>query len=198
MRAFAMGCLAGIVFLVAIGAVVVYTVTRPPAEIAARPTIAVSTKAAKDLDNKLDQVLREVDEAKTKGERRQIEITLTEEEITSKIAEGLAEGALGGGPQPKDVQVHLEQDRLVATARVAVGGLEIPVAVNAKVTAEGGAPKITVESVDTGRLPLPGVVRDQINQLVGTTLDPSKMDLPVDVSAIQIANGQMTVAGMTK
>jgi len=96
------------------------------------------------------------------------------------------------------LQVHLAEDKIVATARFDAGGIEVPVVVTAKVTVQDGKPQVTVEKTDLGRLPVPQAIKDQINSLVDSNISPALTDMPVDLSKLKIEKGQISIEGLVK
>lgn len=55
-----------------------------------------------------------------------------------------------------------------------------------------------MKDVQTGALPLPDAVKQQINAAVGQAIDPSKLGLPIDISNITVVDGKLVIKGSTK
>jgi hypothetical protein len=61
-----------------------------------------------------------------------------------------------------------------------------------------GQTQIIVKEVQTGALPLPDAIKQQINAQIGNAIDPSKLGLPFDVSQLQIVDGKLVIKGSAK
>ena len=159
--------------------------------------IVASTQSAQSFDAKVDTLKAAQDQAKKSGKAQAVEVTFSEEELTSKASQ--ATGPIGDtGIAATDTQVHLSGGNIIATSSVTVQGISLNIGVVATLIVENGQTKIIVRDVQTGALPLPDVVKQQINAAIGQAIDPSKLGLPIDVSNMTIVNGQLVVTGTTK
>ena len=78
---------------------------------------------------------------------------------------------------------------------VTVSGVSVNIGVVAVPQVVNGQTQIVVKDIQTGAIPLPDAIKSQINAQIGSALDPSKLGLPIDVSQIQIVNGQLVIKG---
>jgi hypothetical protein len=91
------------------------------------------------------------------------------------------------------VKVEFVPDRILATVDAEVYGLKTKLAVATKVEVEDAKPKITVEEVNIGKLPLPAAITDKINALLSQELEKLMSDMPVEIEDIRITEGQFIV-----
>jgi len=155
--------------------------------------VATSSAAAQSFDAKLDAVKAAAEEAKKTGKAQPIELTITEQELTTKAAAETAKGA--GGVTATNTQIHLTNGNIVATSTVTVSGINVNVGVVAQPTVVNGQTQIVVKEIQTGALPLPDAIKQQINAQIGSAIDPKKLGLPFDVSQLQIVDGKLVIKG---
>lgn len=167
----------------------------PPRVAAGLKPVEVSGAAARSFDDKIKGLEASADQAKRTGRATPVEVTFTEQELTSKLAEA---GQLVSGIATTDTQVHLSGGNVVATTRVTVQGIDVNVGVVATPVVEGGQAKLVVKDVQTGGIPIPDDLRKQIAAQLGQAIDPSALGLPFDVSAIRIVDGKVVISGTAK
>lgn len=187
--------LVGLLLLVVLaGGGVFVLATQPPNVAAGLRTVAPSTQAADSFDAKVD-TLRAAQAAATKtGKDQPVEVTFTEEELTSKASE--VSGPIGDtGIAATDTQVHLSGGNVVATSTLSLQGLSINVGVVAKPTVVNGQVQLVVTEIQTGALPLPDGVRQQINAAVGQAIDPTTLGLPFNISDLTVVDGKLVLKG---
>jgi hypothetical protein len=201
--------------LIAIGVSIVlvlgigyYLVTRPPTlppELVTKlpPEITdASPAAAARLETRLEDFQKEVQEAHALGERRKVTLVVTEGELNSMIRQQLAGERPAGMPAGlnfEEVKVYFREDRLHFSVRVIYGIIEVPVTITADIVITDGKPAVKVESIDMGRLPLPGAVTDRLREFLTRQLEGiAVLDLPIEVTNVVIRDGQLTIVGVTK
>ncbi len=91
------------------------------------------------------------------------------------------------------VKVEFVPDRVLAVVNAEVYGLKTKIAVATKVEVEDGKPKITVEEVNIGKLPLPAGIKKMISELISQKLESLIPDLPLGLEDIRITEGQLIV-----
>jgi len=158
---------------------------------------AVSVAATKSFDQKIDALSAAIAEAKKSGKAQPIEITFTEEELTSKVNQATAQGA-GSGIAAQNTEIHLQNGNIVATSTVNVSGVSMNVGVVATPTVVNGQTQLVVKEIQTGALPLPDALKQQLNAQIGSAIDPAKLGLPFDVSQLQVVDGKLVVKGTVK
>jgi hypothetical protein len=157
--------------------------------------IETTPAAVRSFDDKLKSVQTAADEAKRTGKAAPVEVTFTEQELTSKLAE--ASGALGG-IATTDTQIHLSGGNVVATSKVSVQGIDVSVGIVATPVVEAGQAKLVVKEVQTGGVPLPDALKQQIQSQIGKVIDPNALGLPFDIAKVQIVDGKVVITGTAK
>ncbi len=81
---------------------------------------------------------------------------------------------------------------------MSVQGLQLNVGVVAVPVVEGGKTKIVVKEIQTGALPVPDAIKQQIEAQIGKAVDPSSLGLPFDISQMKIVDGKIVISGTAK
>ena len=171
--------------------------TQQPSVAAGLKPIVASTQASQSFDAKLDGLKAAQETATKTGKAQAVEVTFTEEELTSKAS--AASGPIGDtGLAATNTQVHLAGGNIVATSSVTVQGISVNIGVVATLVVVNGQTQIVVKDVQTGALPLPDAVKQQINAAVGQAIDPSKLGLPIDISNMTVVDGKLVIKGSTR
>jgi hypothetical protein len=187
----------GLFFVAAVGGGGLYFVAQQKPSVAAGlQPVTASTEAARAFDDKVRTVQAAVDAAKKSGTATPVEVTFTEEELTSKAAE--ATRTLTGGLAATDTQIHLSGGKIVATSSVTVEGVNLNVGIVATPIVENGQTKIVVQEIQTGGLLIPDAIKSRIQAQVGQAVDPKSLGLPFDVSQLKVVDGKIVIAGTAK
>jgi len=142
---------------------------------------AVSADAVKNCNKKIDTFKLDAEKAALAKETKELTLTLTVEEINSKLIEILAEGEL----PIKEAFVNFTDDRIWVYAEITA------VPVPAKIVMIGDAAIVkdkihtNVDVFKLGRLPLPSSTIEQVNSLSNIIV---KMELPFDYLPIKITS----------
>jgi len=178
------------------GGVFVLAKQQPSVASGLKPIVA-SAQSTQSFDAKVDTMKAAQAEATKTGKAQPVEVTFTEEELTSKASQ--ATGPIGDtGIAAADTQVHLSGGNVIATTTVIVQGIAVNVGVVATPIVVDGKTQIVVKDVQTGALPLPDAIKQQINAAIGQAIDPSKLGLPIDISNLTIVDGKLVVKGNAK
>lgn len=187
-----------LVLLGAVGGGAVYALAqRQPSLAEGLKPVVVNAQAAKTFDDKVRMIQAAADEAKRSGKATPIEVTFTEQELTSKIAEATA-GIVPSGVVATDTQVHLSGGDVVATSKVNVQGIDVSVGVVATPVVRNGQTTLVVKEIQTGGFPIPDALKQQIQVQLGQAVDPRTFGLPFDISKVLIADGTVVVSGTAK
>ena len=107
----------------------------------------------------------------------------------------------GGGSSttgmPGEPQVSFRDGRIYLSGVTSDTPIAINFLITARVDVADGKPKVIVENVEAGRLPVPGALRSQVDDLVAKQ-ERLIGDLPIYVSDVQIGNGKLVVTGQPK
>ena len=160
--------------------------------------VPTSSASAQSFDSKVDAINKAAADAKKTGKAVPVEVGFTEQELTTKASQAAASQSADSAIQATDTQIHLSGDQIIATSTVKVSGVSVNIGVVAVPTVVNGQTQIVVQQVQTGALPLPDAIKSQINAQIGSAIDPAKFGLPIDVSQIQVVNGQLVIKGTAK
>ena len=190
--------LGGALLLVVLtGGAVFVLAKQQPTVAAGLKAVPASTQAAQSFDAKVDALLAARDLARRTGTAQPVEVTFTEEELTSKASQST--GPIGDtGIAATGTQVHLAGGNVVATSTLTVQGVSVNVGVIATPTVVNGQVQLVVTDVQTGSLPLPDAVKQQIRAAVGQAIDPGTLGLPFKISDLTIVDGRLVLKGTTK
>ena len=170
---------------------------RPPAIADGLKPVIVNTQAAQTFDDKVRSIQTAAEDARRTGKATPVEVTFTEQELTSKVAEATA-GIVPSGLAATDTQIHLSGGNIVATSKVNVQGIDVSVGVIATPVVENGQTTIVVKEIQTGGLPLPDSLKKEIQAQIGQTVDPRAFGVPLDITTLRIVDGKLVITGTAK
>ena len=124
------------------------------------------------------------------------DITMTEEEMTSLIAQSLEKQE--DAPPVSDLQVHFRNGRIEVYATVTVNeSIPLPGLVAFSAAATDGSISVTLEEIAFGPLPIPDSVleasTDMLNELISSSMTTEMGE--VAITDIQVGEGEMTLTG---
>jgi len=156
--------------------------------------VAVTAEAAQSLDQKLEALETEIDEAVTAGEEREISLVITEKELNSKLVEVLAEGEL----PLKGALVNFREGYLLAYSVVDIPGVDAKTGAMGKIQVVDGNAKAIIEDLDLGKLPLPKAANSGVEEFLDIMLRLRLADLPLEITSVEISNRELTATGLVK
>ena len=158
--------------------------------------IVVTAAAAQSLDQKVDAFKAEIDDAVETGENREITLTITNEEVNSKLTEIVAEGKL----PLEQALVNFGDGYFMAYAVIDVPGVAAKTGMRGQIELTDGGPEVVVEDFDLGKLPLPEGMNDRVGGLMNilVLMELPTDELPLEVTAVEFIWGELTVKGVTK
>ena len=172
-----------------------YLITgRAPTEAEAKPVL-VTYEAAQRLDNKIEALRREIDEASAMGRRIEVTLVITEEEATSKVVQLSNSGEVN--LDIKYAQIHFSDGKAYCFGTVDLV-IKMNISLEAKIEVVDGEPDITIEGLHIGRLPIPGTLVDQVMSAVMNHYQERLDNLRVNLEEITIGNGEMIIRGRSK
>ena len=156
----------------------------------------VSADALKSFDQKITAFKQKIDAAVAAKERKEVSLTVTSEELNSKVIELLAQGEL----PLKEAKINFDDDLCKVYAVFNNPGINAKTGLAAQIVASKNSLKIVVVDFQLGRLPLPksmvksvGNILDVMFRMEGIT-----EDLPVDITGVTVADERLTIKGMTR
>ena len=144
-------------------------------------------EAANKLDDKIVALEEEIDEAVV-GEYLALE--LTEEEATSKLDQLARAGNLS--LEIEDPQIYF-RDGIVQAFAIVVMGIDVQVAIQAKIGVNGEKPDITIESLNLGRIPIPKALINSMMTAVERALEERWEDLHLLLQEVTIEQGEIMI-----
>lgn len=157
--------------------------------------VTSSLEAAQRLDTKWDDFKNTVGQSQP---GTPVTVTLTQEEVNSKINEELKTVTLPSGLGISDVNVNLVDGKILISANVNYSILSGSAGMEATIEMVNGNPSIVIRDVDMGKLPIPQSLKDQLKDLIpeGGVINTS--GLPFDTQNVVIVDGQLIINGVTK
>lgn len=184
------GCLTGlfvVVVLVAILFAAAYVLLgRPPQQLTTVTAVRVDSDSARNLDNKLATA------ASTNGP---VTVEITDQEATSKVAESLAQQS--STPRLTRPQVHFRAGKVYLSGTTTDTPVPVQVLITGHLVIKDGVVVVVVDAVDTGAVPLPSSVKDQI---VNAIAEANALSGLVDFYAtgVDVLEGKAVVRGRGK
>lgn len=156
------------------------------------PLIPVSTESVQSLE---ETAVNSYNEFRQTGE---VNLTVTEEQLTSMVALELAEQGTQGISDP---QVFLRDGQIQLTGDVQTQGITAPATMVMEVDLDGnGRPSLRIVSANIGPFPVPDSlienVETRLNQAFLNQLEEKAPNMFVE--SVVIADGNMTVTGHTR
>ncbi len=187
-----------IIFLAVVAVVAVFFLIRSSSGIASKVTPVVpSQQAVQAFDTKWTSFNSVVQNA-TPGTK--VSLNVTQEELTSKVNEELksAQAQLPPNLSIGNVSINLQDGKVLVSAPIKYYAIEGAAGMEVAVQTVNGTPAIVVDNIDMGKLPIPDAIKNQITGMIPNNGVISLGNLPVDVTGIQIVNGQLIMNGVTK
>lgn len=144
-------------------------------------------EAASRLDEEIAEFEEDTDEAVV-GEY--LALDLTEEEATSKLDQLARAGNLS--IDIKDPQIYF-RDGMVCAFAVVEMGIDVQVAIQAKIGINDEKPDITIESLHLGRIPIPRALIDSMINAVERALEERWENLHLLLQEVTIEQGEIMV-----
>lgn len=126
-------------------------------------------------------------------ERRQFTLTVTNEELDT-----LLQNSLSSGRYPvRAVQCEIRTGQIVVQGTVKMHDLDTAVIIGGNVAPENGALAFKVTSLTIQGLPAPSEWKEKAQTTITEKLNQELMSSGVNVTGVQLAEGVMTIVGVT-
>ncbi len=124
----------------------------------------------------------------------QIDVSFSEEQITSIVAQALTQQPDLPVTEP---QVSLQNGQMVVTGKVKVGFITTPVEIVFEPSVQNGDLQVNVLSANFGSLPIPENALDQISTTMNQNLSQyiAVEGRAIEVESVAIADGTLTLTG---
>ncbi len=147
-------------------------------------TVTVSAEALKSFEQKIGSFKKQAETAAEAKEKKQLTLSITNEEINSKIVEQLAEGEL----PLKQMAINFNEDVCKIYAVFNNPGIKAKVGLITQLTVQKNNIKLVVNDFQLGRLPLTKSVVKQMGNIADilVRLEGFTEDLPVEITSIAV------------
>ncbi len=185
----------GIIIIAAILMGVVLFSLDPPIKSQLTPT-QVSADAVKSFDQKIAALKQKVEAAATAKEKKEVTLTITADEINSKVVELLAQGELPF----KEMLINFDEDLCKVYAVYNSPGINAKTGLLAQLMVNKGNIKIVVVDFQLGKLPLPKSIVKSAGSILDRMLGMQGIadDLSIDVTSITVGDERLVIKGMTR
>ena len=184
---FAALCLA-----LAVGTAIYFAARQRPTLVRNLTPVAISPAAVKSFDQKAVVLQQAADKAQQTGKPQPVTVTFTETELTSKAAQALRD-LPDSLIKADNLELHLVDNGVIATSTIDVAGIPVSIAVVAEPLTIDGTTTFVIKDIQTGAIVLPDSLRAQIDSQLQQQLSPATLNLPFDVTGLEIENGQLVL-----
>jgi len=185
-----------IIGLVIIVGVIFWILLSRPSGIASKVTpVPSNSQAAQSLDTKWNNFADAVVQSPPGTPHT---LTLTQEEVNSKVNEELKTLVLPAGLGVSNVNVNLTNGKILLSADVTYSVFSGNAGMEATVETNNGQASISVTNIDMGALPIPQSVKDQLKGLIPEDILMQGSDTAFYTQNVQIENGQVVITGVTQ
>jgi hypothetical protein len=185
-----------ILVLVIIVVAIAWILLSRPSKIAAGVTsVPSNAQAAQSLDTKWSNFNSTIAQS-TAG--TPVTVTLTQEEVNSKVNAQMSTVTLPDGLTVSDVNVNLKDGQILLSADMKYSIFSGHAGMTATVQIVDGQPTVVVTNVDMGSLPIPQSVQDKLTGLISGANLFQESTAAFITQNVQIAHGEIIISGITK
>jgi hypothetical protein len=185
-----------ILVLVIIVVAIAWILLSRPSKIAAGVTsVPSNAQAAQSLDTKWSNFNNTIAQS-TAG--TPVTVTLTQEEVNSKVNAQMSTVTLPDGLTVSDVNVNLKDGQILLSADMKYSIFSGHAGMTATVQIVDGQPTVVVTNVDMGSLPIPQSVQDKLTGLISGANLFQESTAAFITQNVQIADGEIIISGITK
>lgn len=189
----AIGVIGILVFIGLVTGYFLYSLT--PAIEGHMSLVPVTYDSVKSFDQKVDTFKEDIEASVAAGEKRKTTLTISEEEINSKMIELLAEEKL----PLKEILINFKEDFCWVYAVLDNPGVDAKIGIIAQIEIVNNDIDVTVADFHLGKLPLPKSADDRVGNLLDimAKMQGPTDDLPLELTGIEIGDGEFIIEGMT-
>ncbi len=176
----------------AVGTAIYFAARQRPTLVRNLTPVAISPAAVKSFDQKAVVLQQAADKAQQTGKPQPVTVTFTETELTSKAAQALRD-LPDSLIKTDNLELHLVDNGVIATSTIDVAGIPVSIAVVAEPLTIDGTTTFVIKDIQTGAIALPDSLRAQIDSQLQQQLSPATLNLPFDVTGLEIENGQLVL-----
>ena len=176
----------------AVGTAIYFAARQRPTLVRNLTPVAISPAAVKSFDQKAVALQQAADMAQQTGKPQPVTVTFTETELTSKAAQALRD-LPDSLIKADNLELHFVDNGVIATSTIDVAGIPVSIAVVAEPLTIDGTTTFVIKDIQTGAIALPDSLRAQIDSQLQQQLSPATLNLPFDVTGLEIENGQLVL-----
>jgi hypothetical protein len=186
----------GIVGILAIMVIITgfYLYSLSPSILSRAIPVGVSPEAAQSFDDKLETAKTQIKSAVEAREKREVNLTITESEVNSKLVQLLAEGKL----PLKRVLVNFGDGSFLMYAVVDAPVIDAKIAGIGRIAITDGKPQVVLDEFNLGKLPLPTSAKVRAEQLANVFVSLQAADVTLDITNVQFSDHQIIITGTTR
>jgi len=142
---------------------------------APEPTVEVSHEAAERFEEKIGRVIG--------GEGGRFRLEITEEELTSYLAENLKDSPL------LKPQVRFTEGRIHVSGAITPLGIRLSATCTAQLA--NGQVEVTIEKATIASFPIPGLLLNYTSQVIEESIE----DMRIDITELKVLPGRVVIGG---
>jgi uncharacterized protein YpmS len=156
----------------------------------------VSADAAESYAAKFSTFVNDIEDSAIEGVKKEVSVTFTIEEVSSKIVELMAEGTFPF----KDMRIGLRQGECWLYFVTDTFGANAKIGMILRPSIQNGDIHIEMVDFHIGKLPLPKSFDEDIGGFVNVlvNMENPANDLPLELTSIAVGDGTFTLKGMTQ
>ena len=157
---------------------------------------SVSSDAVKSFDQKVAAFKQKIESSIAAKEKNEVMITVTSEEINSKMIELLAQGDLPF----KETLINFDNNLCKVYTLSNNPGINAKIGLIAQLMVTKGDVKIVVVDFQLGKLPLPQPIVKEVGNILDVLYKMQGIteDLHIDITSIAVSDGKLTLKATTK
>ena len=185
-----------ILVLVLIAVAIVWILLSRPSKIAAGVTsVPSNAQAAQSLDTKWNNFDSTIAQSSS---GTPVTVTLTQEEVNSKVNAELTTVELPDGLTVSNLNVNLRDSQILLSADLKYSVFSGRAGMTAAIQIINGQPTVVVTDVDMGSLPIPQSMQDQLTGLISGASLFQESTAAFIMQNVQITGGEIIISGITK
>ena len=190
----AIGVIAILVFIFVMVGYGLFTSTPDMKEQIGEPV--VSADAAASYAEKYTAFVTDIEDSAIEGVKKEVTVTFTNEEVSSKIIELMAEGTFPF----EDMRIALRQGECWLYFVTDTFGAKAKIGMILRPSIQNGDVRVEMVDFHLGKLPLPKSFDEDIENVVNVlvNMENPANDLPLELTSVAVGDGTFTLKGMTQ
>jgi hypothetical protein len=190
----AIGVIAIIVFIFVMVGYGLFTSTPDMKDQIGEPV--VSADAAASYEEKYSTFVNDIEDSAIEGVKKEVSVTFTSEEVSSKIVELMAEGTFPF----KEMRIGFRQGECWLYFVTDTFGANAKIGMILRPSIQNGDVRVEMVDFNIGKLPLPKSFDKDIESFVNVlvNMENPANDMPLVLTSVSVGDGTFTLKGMTQ